>query len=72
MKSHDLAAIRELPLKELLVQLDECEHKLVRLKFANSLAPIKNPLEIRNLKRHRARLLTWIRTKQETTVSDKA
>ena len=73
IKSQDRAAIRALPEPELKVQLRECEEKIFKLKFANAVSPLKNGLEIHNLKKHRARLLTWLRQKeiaaaQKTTV----
>jgi len=63
LKSQDRAAIRQLPEKELQAQLKETEDKLFKLKFANSMAPLKNGHEITHLRKHRARLLTWIREK---------
>ena len=67
MKSQDLAAIRALSLEELAVQLHEAEDKLFRLKFSHAAMPLKNGVQIRNLRRHRARLKTWIR--QRTAAS---
>lgn len=64
MKSQELATFKELPLEELKVQLHENEEKLFKLKFAHAVTPLKNGLEIRNLRRHRARLMTWIRQKE--------
>ena len=64
MKSQELATLRALPENELKVQLKECEEKIFKLKFANAAAPLKNGLEIKYLKAHKARLLTWIREKQ--------
>ena len=64
MKSQDLSAIRTLSGGELKVQLKECEEKIFKLKFANAVTPLKNGLEIKHLKAHRARLLTWIREKE--------
>lgn len=64
MKSQELSAIRELPLPELQVQLRETEEKLFKLKFAHKVSPLKNGLQLRGLKRHRARLITWIRQKE--------
>lgn len=65
MKSQEKSAIRELPVQELNVQLHACEEKLFKLRFANSISPLKNSSEIRGLKLQRARLLTWIRQKQQ-------
>ena len=63
LKTQDRAAIRQLPEKELQVQLKETEDKLFKLKFANRIAPLKNGHEITHLRKHRARLMTWIREK---------
>ncbi len=63
LKGQDKAAIRQLPEKELQIQLKETEDKLFKLKFANSMAPLKNGHEITHLRSQRARLLTWIREK---------
>ncbi len=69
LKSQDKATIRELPLNELQVQLSECEEKMYKLSFANAVTRLKNGLEIRHLRRHRARLMTWIRQKKGNTAS---
>lgn len=66
MKRQEKAAIQGLGVDELKAQLRETEEKLFKLKFANALAPLKNSLQIRNLKRHKARLLTWIGEKKRT------
>lgn len=65
MKSQELNSIKELPAAELLVKVQECDQKIFKLRFSKSISQIKNPLEIRNLKRHKARLLTWIRQKDK-------
>ncbi len=63
-KAQDLAAIRQLPVKELNAQVKETEDKMFKLKFANSISPLKNGHEIAHLRKHRARLLTYIRETQ--------
>ena len=63
LKAQDKAALRQLPQKELEAQLKETEDKFFKLKFANATAPLKNGHEIAHLRKHRARLLTWIREK---------
>ena len=60
----DLAQVRQLPEKELQIQLRDTEDKIFKLKFANSISPLKNGHEITHLRRHKARLLTWIHEKQ--------
>ncbi len=64
MKSQERAALRDLPEKELGAQLRECEEKIFKLRFSNAVTPLKNGLELRNLKKFRARLLTWMRENQ--------
>lgn len=65
MKTHDRQAIAALNEAELKAQLRECEEKIFKLRMAHAVAPLKNGLEIRNLKIHRARLKTWLRQKEE-------
>lgn len=65
MKPQELAAVRELPVNELKVQLRDLEEKLARTKFAHAVSPVKNPLQIRSMRRHKARLITWIRQKEQ-------
>ena len=46
---------------ELRAELAQTREKLFRLKFKHAVSPVKNPLEMRNLRRHAARLATWVR-----------
>ncbi len=64
MKIQEKQAIRELPVKELEAQLKELEEKLFRMRFSHAVTPLKNGLELRHMRRHRARILTWIRQKE--------
>jgi large subunit ribosomal protein L29 len=64
MKTQDKQTIRESSVSELKVRLQETQDKLFKLRFANSLSPIKNPLQIKHLRILRAQLLTWIRQKE--------
>ncbi|OGR83054.1 MAG: 50S ribosomal protein L29 [Elusimicrobia bacterium RIFCSPLOWO2_01_FULL_64_13] len=61
MKTQDRALIQALPRPELLAQLKETEEKLFKLRLTHSVSPLKNGLQIRNLRKHRARLKTWLR-----------
>lgn len=63
-KGQDRAAVRALPVKELQAQLKETEDKFYKFKFANSFSRLKNGHEIAHLRKHRARLVTWIREKE--------
>lgn len=64
MKIQEKSNIAELPIPDLRLQLKECEEKLFNLRFKNSISRLKNGLEIREIRRHKARLLTWIRQKE--------
>lgn len=64
LKGQDRAAVRQLPEKELQAQMKDTEDKFYKLKFSNSVSRLKNGHEIALLRKHRARLLTWIREKQ--------
>lgn len=64
MKLQDLKVIKELPVNELEIKVRECDQKIFQLRFSKSIAEVKNPLEIRNLRRLKARLLTWIQQKK--------
>jgi len=63
-KTKEVANLVEMTIPDLQLQLRDCEEKLVRIKFSNSISPVKNPLEIRSLRRQRARILTYVRQKQ--------
>lgn len=60
MKLQERNSMRELSADELKVRLRECEEKLMQLRLVNAVSRLKNGLEIRNIRRHRARLITWI------------
>jgi large subunit ribosomal protein L29 len=46
--------------QELDTDLHESVQKLFRLRYSHAAVPLKNPLEIRHLRRHVARLKTVI------------
>lgn len=50
--------LRELSEHELTAKLTESKEKLFHLKFGHKTTPLKNPLEIRALRRQIARILT--------------
>ena len=64
MKLQERQALKEFPEKELKARLEDCRTKLFKLRLSNSMAPMKNPLQIRHLRREQARLLTWLRQKE--------
>ena len=63
MKAKERENLRNHSTAELRVELTQTREKLFRLKFKHGVAPAKNPLELRNLRRHAARLETWIHQK---------
>ena len=56
LKSHSLAELRS--------ELAQSRDKHFRLRFKNGVSPLSNPMEIRSLRRHIARLETWVREKE--------
>lgn len=52
--------IRQLPLEELKVRLEDAEEELANLKFQSALRQLDNPLSIRYARRSVARLKTAI------------
>ncbi len=64
MKAKEKESLRSHSPAELRAQLTQAREKLFRLKFKHGVAPAKNPMEMRNLRRQVARLETWIREKR--------
>lgn len=63
MKSRDKDAKRNLSVDELRAELRSTREKIFRQGFKHKVTPLNNPMELRNLRRHVARLETWIREK---------
>ena len=63
MKARDKENLRSHSAAELRAELSQTKEKLFRLRFQHGVSPVKNPLELRNLRRHAARLATWIQEK---------
>lgn len=61
MKKQD---IKGLPLEEIQQKVAEERERLLKLKFANAVSPIENPLRIRASRRQVARLLTEANSKK--------
>ena len=55
--------LRELTTDELKARFEESKEKLFHLKFGHKTTPLKNPLEIRYLRRQIARILTIVKEK---------
>ena len=63
MKAKERENLRNHSAAELRAELTQTKEKLFHLKFKHGVAPAKNPLELRNLRRHAARLETWLNQK---------
>ena len=64
MKAKDRENLRNHSALELRAELAAAREKLFRLQFKHGSSPVKNPLEMRGLRRHVARLETWIQEKK--------
>lgn len=64
MKEKQWQEIKSLSVVELEAKLRDAEEKIFRLKFRHSSTPLKNPLEIRNLRKDIARYRTLLKEKQ--------
>ena len=53
--------IKQMPLDELRIRLQDTEEELANLKFQLALRQLDNPLKVRNVRRDVARLKTVIR-----------
>tara|TARA_S200000501_G_C20379269_1_gene549754 strand:- start:229 stop:423 length:195 start_codon:yes stop_codon:yes gene_type:complete len=58
------AVIKEMTTDELEVKLSEERAKLTKLNLAHAVSPIENPLQIRQMKKTVARILTEVRRRQ--------
>jgi large subunit ribosomal protein L29 len=66
MKSKLWNDIKNMSDVELSANLSELQDKLFKLKFRHSMSLVKNPLEIREIKRNIARIKTLIAQKKES------
>jgi large subunit ribosomal protein L29 len=64
MKSRNWNELKNMTGVELNVELNELQDKLFKLKFRHLTATVKNPLEIRKIRRSIARLKTLIAQKK--------
>jgi large subunit ribosomal protein L29 len=64
MKSKLWNDIKNMPDVELSAKLSEFQDRLFKLKFHHSMSPVKNPLEIREIRRNIARVKTLIAQKK--------
>ena len=60
MKAKELEVKRTLTAQELRAELRGVQEKIFNMRFKRHVSPMANPLELRSLRRHGARLKTWI------------
>lgn len=60
MKQKNWQEIKSMSSVELNAKLVELEDKYYKLKFRNSAAPVKNPLELREMRKNIARVKTLL------------
>jgi large subunit ribosomal protein L29 len=65
MKSKNWNEIKNMSKVELNTKLSELQDKIFRLRFRHSTAPVKNPLEIREIRKNVARIKTLITQKKK-------
>ncbi len=70
MKAREKDAKRNLSVAELHAELRATEEKRFKLQFKHRVMPVANPSEIRALRRHAARLKTWIREQEMGRAGD--
>ena len=63
MKSREKDEKRNLSISELKAELRSTREKHFRMGFKHRVTPMENPMQLRTLRRHIARLETWIREK---------
>ena len=63
MKAKEWREMKDLTLKELMVQLDNKRKRLISLSVQHKLSPIKNALELREMRRDIARIKTLMNLK---------
>ncbi|MBI4376111.1 MAG: 50S ribosomal protein L29 [Elusimicrobia bacterium] len=71
MKGNDRQAKKSLSVAELEAELRQTREKAFRAEFKHTVTPLKNPMELKNLRRHIARLSTWINEKRSAATSSK-
>lgn len=63
MKANDKQLKKNLSLAELRLELHQAQEKHFKLRFKHQTSPLANPVELRFLRRHIARIRTWIAEK---------
>jgi large subunit ribosomal protein L29 len=65
MKNKNWDEMKNMSSVELNVKLSELQDKIFRLKFRHSTVPVKNPLEIRGIRKDIARTRTLIAQREK-------
>lgn len=60
MKANDTQAKKTLSAAQLHSELRQVQEELFHLRFKHRVSPVANPAEIVSLRRHAARLKTWL------------
>ena len=63
MKLKEKEAKKNLSVAELRSELRQVEQNQFQLRFKHNVTPVKNPLELRSMRKQIARLKTWIKEK---------
>ncbi|MEN3013300.1 MAG: 50S ribosomal protein L29 [Endomicrobiia bacterium] len=63
MKKKEWEAIKNFTKEELLIKLNDLRKKYFELKMKHSVVKLKNPLELRNIRKDIARIMTLLRQK---------
>jgi large subunit ribosomal protein L29 len=66
MKQKDIILLSDQELKEKIISEKE---KLVKLKLQHAVSPIANPMEIRNIRKTIARLLTELNKRKSKSIT---
>lgn len=66
MKSKNWQEMKHMSDVELNAKLNDMQDRIFKLKFRHTTAPVKNPLEIRSLRRDIARVKTLLAQKNES------
>jgi large subunit ribosomal protein L29 len=66
MKSKNWQEMQNMSDAELNAKLNDMQDRIFKLKIRHTTAPVKNPLEIRNLRRDIARVKTLLAQKNES------
>lgn len=71
MKTKNWLEIKNLSNNEISAKIVEIQDKLFKIKFQNAVSPVKNPLEIRELRKDVARLKTILNEKEKLNKNGK-